>query len=45
MKFITDFFENRKQRKIAKKSKKIKEKAARKSTPKRPSTAKRTKPR
>ena len=34
-----------KQRKIAKKSKKIKEKAARKSTSKRPSTAKRTKPR
>ena len=34
-----------KQRKIAKKSKKIKEKVARKSTSKRPSTAKRTKPR
>tara|TARA_B100001939_G_scaffold302957_1_gene280387 strand:- start:65 stop:823 length:759 start_codon:yes stop_codon:yes gene_type:complete len=34
-----------KHRKIAKKSKKIKEKAARKSTSKRPSTAKRTKPR
>ena len=33
-----------KQRKIAKKSKKIKEKAVRKSTSKRPSTAKRTKP-